>query len=195
MSPTRFYRLKQRDLPWGDYGDILAHGMATLSEAGDALELERTGPFIPPISIPSWDYVVVTAEFLTKLQESGLTGYDVCPVIKKKVTKVEWRNWEPYGTEEMKYPAGNEPGNYIERRKHSPETADAIGELWHIRFKPGIHATYEGGYQLLGTSWNGCDFFVEDGERPRYNYTSQRAHDWLLENVSEWVAFEEERVT
>jgi hypothetical protein len=158
-----------------------------------ALELERTGPYIPPLSQPS-DHVVVTDAFLPFLQESGLTGYDVCPVIKRKITKVDWRDWEPYGTKEMKYPAGGEPENYIERRKHSDAAADALGDLWWIRFRPGIRVTYDGGYRLLGHTWTGADFFVVDGERPIDNYVSQKAYDWLSTTLPEWVSFRKERV-
>lgn len=193
MNTTHIYRLGCPDLPWGDYGDILAHGMASDSEETRALEVERTGPFVPPFSQPG-DHVVVTDAFLAVFQESGLTGYDVCPVIKKKITKVDWRDWEPYGTNKMKYPAGGEPENYIERRKHSQAVADAMGDLWWIRFRPGISVTRDGGYQLMGGTWAGTDLFVVNGERPTYNYVSQQAFKWLQETVPEWVSFKEERV-
>lgn len=191
MATPRFYTLKQSDLEFGDYHDILAHGMATRTSDDDALILERTGPYVPPWSMPSWDYVVVTAEFLQKVRDSRLTGYDVIPVIKKKVTNIDWRNWEPYGPKEFKYPAGNEPENYIERRKHSLETAEAIGELWHLRFKPGISRSTDEGvhhFRLSGNTWNGADFFTEGG-RTTTPYVSERGRDWLLANVSEWVSF------
>lgn len=188
MTP-RFYTLKQSDLEFGDYHDILAHGMVAGTSDDGALILERTGPFVPHWSMPSWSYVVVTAEFLQKVQNSGLTGYDVMPVIKKKVTKIDWRNWEPYGPKEFKYPAGGEPENYIERRKHSPETAEAIGELWHLRFKPGIGRVDDLGiHRLSGKTWNGADFFTED-ERSMHLFVSQRGHDWLMQHVPEWVSF------
>jgi hypothetical protein len=130
--------------------------------------------------MPSWSYVVVTAEFLQKVQSSGLTGYDVMPVIKKKVTNIDWRNWEPYGPKEFKYPAGGEPENYIVRRK----------QLWHLRFKPGIGRVDDLGiHRLSGKTWNGADFFTEDDERSTELFVSQRAHDWLMQHVPEWVSF------
>ena len=159
----------------------------------ETLELERTGPYVPPISQP-WDFVVVTDAFLPTLQTSGLSGFDIRRVVKKKVTKVDWRAWKPYGTEEMKYPAGSEPENYIERRKHSPAVADAIGDLWWIQFRPGITCRRDGGYHLIGATWSGADFFVNNDERPYSNYVSQRAREWLEETVPEWVSFKEERV-
>jgi len=192
MDSSRFYRLRQPEPPWGDYGDILFHGMASHSKNGE-LELERTGPFAPPISKPG-GFVIVTSAFLSQLRESGLQGIDVGPVTKKRIPIVDWREWEPFGSKEMKYPAGNEPENYILRRKHSQETADALGELWELRFRPGIQISCEGGYHLVLSSWDGSDFVVAKNDRPIYNYVSQHARDWLLQNALEWVAFEEERV-
>jgi hypothetical protein len=192
MKRTRIYRLLRRpDVPWGDYGDILVHGMASRSKVGD-LELERTGPFVPPISQPT-SYVVVTADFLHDMRESGLKGYEVGPVKKKRIPKIEWREWKPYGPKEMKYPAGNEPENYIDRRKHSPEAADALGELWEIRFRPSVIISREGGYHLVLSTWDGADFFVAKDKPRIYNYVSEQAREWLLQKASDWVAFEEER--
>jgi hypothetical protein len=192
MNSTRFYRLRRPEPPWGDYGDILFHGMASRSNDGE-LELERTGPFVPPISQPG-RYVVVTGEFLSRLRESGLKGIEVGRVKKKRIPMIDWREWEPFGTKEIKYPAGGEPENYILRRKHSSETADALGELWELRFKPGIQISREGGYHLVLSSWDGSDFVVARDEHPIYNYVSQEARGWLIQNAPEWVAFEDEQV-
>jgi len=192
MASMRFYQLTRSEPPWGDYGDMLFHGMATRSKSGE-LELERTGPFIPPISQPG-RFVVVTAEFLGRLRESGLKGIEVGPVHKKRIPMIDWREWEPFGPKEMKYPAGNEPENYILRRKHSPEAAEALGELFELRFRKGIQVSRDGGYHLVASSWDGADFVTETGEHPIYNYVSQQARDWLLQYAADWVAFVEERV-
>ena len=171
---------------------MLFHGMASRSKSGE-LELERTGPFVPPISQPG-EYVVVTREFLRQLRESGLNGIDVGPIKKKRIPMIDWRAWEPFGAKEMKYPAGNEPENYILRRQHSPETADALGELWELRFRPGIQISRAGGFHLVLSSWDGSDFVVAKDDHPIYNYVSEQARDWLTQKAPEWVAFEKERV-
>jgi hypothetical protein len=48
---VQFFRLEAPEAPWGDYGSILQHGMtAHLGRNPEGLaQLERTGPFIPPI--------------------------------------------------------------------------------------------------------------------------------------------------
>jgi hypothetical protein len=192
MATKRFYRLRRPEPPWGDYGDILFHGMASRSPCGK-LELERTGPFVPPISQPN-RFVVVTDDFLCQLRDSGLQGIDAVPVVKKRITVVDWREWEPFGAKDMKYPAGNEPENYILRRKHSPEAADALGGLWELKFHPAIQISREGGYHLVLSTWEGAELFIAKDEHPIYNYVSEQARDWLSQHASEWVAFEDERV-
>jgi hypothetical protein len=192
MTSTSFYRLRRPEPPWGDYGDILFHGMASRSKSGD-LDLERTGPFVPPVSQPG-RFVVITAEFLGRLRVSGLKGIEVGPVHKKRIPMIDWREWAPFGPKEMKYPAGGEPENYILRRKHSPEAAESLGQLHELRFRKGIRVSREGGYHLVELSWDGSDFVVAMDEDPIYNYVSQLARDWLTQNASEWVAFEEERM-
>lgn len=194
MTTPRIYRLKLPELPWGDYGDVLAHGFAELSEDRSTLDLQRTGPFIPPLSQPLYSNVVVTAECLSRLQASGLTGYSVIPVVVIKSPKIDWRSWIPYGDQEMKYPAGNEPENYISRRKHSPEASAGFGDLSALLFQPGIDFVYGKEAHVAASSWNQSDFFVDRSERPIYQYVSERARDWLTREAGEWVAFEEERV-
>jgi hypothetical protein len=194
MSSLKVYRLRRPDLPWGDYGDVLAHGFANLSEDGSKLELQRTGPFVPPITQPSWSYVVVTESFLLQLKGSGLTGYTTIPVVVTKSPKIDWRQWEPYGEKEMKYPSGGEPENYIERRKHSPEASSGFESLTALLFQPAIDFVYGKDAHVVASSWAGTDFFVARTDHPDYNYVSQRGRDWLMEHASEWVSFAEERV-
>ena len=75
IPQTKFYRLGGPAL-WGDYGDVLIHGFAGgLEEQGGILEIERTGPFVPPITLPmpASQNLIVTDEFRKQL-ESGELG-------------------------------------------------------------------------------------------------------------------------
>jgi hypothetical protein len=194
MTLPKIYCLARPKTPWGDYGDILFNGMASRSKAG-VLQLERTGPFVPPISQPN-GFVVVTGAFLEELQQSVLTGFDVGKVKKKKVPLVDWRSWTPYGPKKMKYPVGGEPENYIEFGEHSGEAAKDLGELFDLQFRPGIEVSRDGGYHLVAESWSGQDFFVAKDEmmRDHFVFVSKRARLWLLDRVSEWIAFEKHPV-
>ena len=45
--------LRGSEPPWGDYGDVLVNGMSSGGRDDDGfIKLERTGPFIPPITFP-----------------------------------------------------------------------------------------------------------------------------------------------
>ena len=194
MSILKVYRLRRPDLAWGDYGDVLAHGFANLTEDRSTLELQRTGPFIPPLTQPSYHFVVVTESCLSQLHAAGLTGFTTVPVVVTKSPQVDWRQWKPYGEKEMKYPAGGEPENYIERRKHSPDASSEFGPLTALLFQPGIDFVFGKDAHVVASSWAGTDFFVARTNRPVYNYVSQRGRDWLTAYVGDWVAFEEECV-
>lgn len=63
------YYLRRPEPYWGDYGDILIHGMSAYAERTDGkIQLYRTGSFVPPISFPGISEVVVTDEFKDFLQ-------------------------------------------------------------------------------------------------------------------------------
>src|SRR5438105_2367736 len=74
-SPEPFVIIEGGEVPWGDYGSILTHGMtAHLERRGSQLQLERTGPFIPPISFPGINDIVVTTEMRDAMQRAGFRG-------------------------------------------------------------------------------------------------------------------------
>src|SRR5687768_12425214 len=105
-----FYRLKSPNVPWGDYGSILVHGMTSCS-ARDAHspELQRTGPFVPPISFPGLGCVVVTDAMRRELESSGLTGFSFIPAIKSVIVPIAWHEWDLLSDEPSFYPEDGEP--------------------------------------------------------------------------------------
>ena len=96
---------------WGDYGDILVHGMADAQEraADGALELERTGPFVPPITFPGIPAVVVSDPFRRQLEPSGLTGFTFRAVHKTRIVRLEWHSWDQQALEPLEFPESGEP--------------------------------------------------------------------------------------
>jgi hypothetical protein len=76
------YRLRGVYEPWGDYGNILVSGLVDRDETSGLLLIERTGPFVPPISIGGLHSpVVVTDSFRRELEGSGLTGFGFQPAV------------------------------------------------------------------------------------------------------------------
>jgi len=81
-------------MPWGDYGSILASGMsAHLPRKDGLMQLERTGPFIPPISLPGIGDIIVTDAFRAELESSGLSGFTFAPVMKARIVELNWEAW------------------------------------------------------------------------------------------------------
>src|ERR1700743_1057940 len=98
---------------WGDYREILQHGMTAHSPRIDGrLALERTGPYIPPITLPGFS-VVITDAARTLMVSSGLTGFTFLPVEKKLIVELHWEIWDLNDDEPAEYPASGEPEGYI----------------------------------------------------------------------------------
>jgi hypothetical protein len=191
-----FYRLDRPKAPWGDYGDILIHGTTNcFTQDATSPELQRTGPFVPPIFFPGVACIVVTDTVRRELQSSGLTGFSFVPAIKSIIVPIDWHEWDLFSDEPAFYPEGGEPESYISEDAHSQELARKIPDLWRlvlaagateIRVPEGSH--YDANRQIFirATSWQGADFFRAD--TTLYNYISFRARQWLLERYPAWLA-------
>jgi hypothetical protein len=184
-------------MPWGDYGCILLSGMTShLERQNGLLQLERTGPFVPPISLPGIADIVVTNDFKHLLEGSGLTGFTFQPVIKKHIVFLEWEKWDKKSEEPLEYPGTSEPEDYILERAHSPELAQQIGDLWELCLEECAEVERQQiGPQrwdveifVVQSSWNERDWFRARGVG--YNYVSERAKHWLERTVPEWVSFD-----
>jgi hypothetical protein len=183
------FRLRGPDEPWGDYGSILFHGMSCYSDREDGLiQLERTGPFIPPISFPASD-IIITAAFRQQLESAGLTGLCLRPVIKHLIVASEWHLWDRSAEDPAFYPNSGEPEDYILGHKHRADLADEMGPLWEVC--PPVVARIErsDGIRLVVESIPSLDFFRAEGVG--YNYVSARARGWLEDHAAEWVKFED----
>ena len=74
-----FYRVSSRSL-WGDYGSILINGMSRhLPRRDDLIQLERTGPFIPPITLSGIGDIVATSDLKNELEASSFAQITFAP--------------------------------------------------------------------------------------------------------------------
>jgi len=189
----RFFALQSSFIPWGDYGHVLQDGIATRSKRTGLLQVQRTGPFVPPISLPFMT-VVVTADLKTRLGESGLVGAVFQQAVKEHIVHLEWEKWDRNADEPAEYPETGEPEDYILARPHSPETAAHMPALWELCLKNGAEGGREGDrfdptLYIVGSSWDGSDFFTAHGLG--YRFVSERAKEWLEREVGQWVSFQE----
>lgn len=131
INKPSFFKLDEsRQLDrWGDYGSILRNGMFHTEEQ----RLDRTGPFVPPISFPGYSgAVIVTSQARQKLETSGMSGLGEChPVLLGKVVLIEWQKWDKsrqLGGDQ--FPFNGEPEEYILHNPHDAATASKIEPLW-----------------------------------------------------------------
>jgi hypothetical protein len=197
-SVADFYRLTRPKMPWGDYGSILIQGMTDCwLQDSRSPNLSRTGPFVPPISFPTF-CVVVTEEIRREIESSGMTGFSFTPAIKKVITPIDWHEWDLFSDEPQFYPDGGEPESYVSAAQHSPELAKRMPNLWRLVISPGAAEIREspgapanpldsGEVFIRAGSWKGKDFFGAD--TTLYNYVSSRARKWLIDRYPAWVAF------
>ncbi|HEY6944729.1 MAG TPA: hypothetical protein VI431_06290 [Candidatus Acidoferrum sp.] len=180
---------------WGDYGDILQHGMtAHLPRADGLLQLERTGPYVPPITLPGIGDVVLTSPARQLLESSELKDFSFRPVRKVLTVELHWEKWDWNADEPEHYPDSGEPEDYILGQPDSPSASAVLGDLWELvvsatamilRPKPNV-----GSDLLLDLrTWNGADLFRSNGFSSVL--FSERARDWFTEHWGEYVEFDE----
>lgn len=157
MTPV--FELRGVIAPWGDYGDVLLNGMISGHTywGDETLSVERVGPFVPPISFPFGEALVtetLKSEIAAVFPEIAFrrTAYG-------KVVRVDWRSWDLTAKEPQKYPAGGEPENYIEKRKHDPDLAANMPALWAVDVLPTPGVQKEGTRSLFRNKIPDVDIF------------------------------------
>jgi hypothetical protein len=195
---AKFYTLEKQRHSWGDYYDILMHGMSChRGRDGSRIQLKRTGPFVPPISLPGSSDIVVTDVFRGKLEASGMAGLRFQPVIKTLIVRSDWHTWDREADDPAEYPDGGEPESYILEQPHSASIGKQMGELWEVlpNESARVHRAKcictRADILLLPDSWQGEDLFRAQGVG--YIYATERAKSWLEEQARDYVAFQEAR--
>jgi len=179
------YKLKNRDTNWGDYGSILVSGMTAHLERKDGLlQLERTGPYLPPlVNSGLWD-IVVTDSIKKNLEVSGLNGISFRPVIKKHIVELSWTTWDLNTDEPPIYPDSGEPEDYILAGQHSESISKQIGNVWEL-VTPTRGTFVNGKFADSGLQ---ADIFKADNKG--YILVTDKGKNWIEKNAGDWVTFE-----
>jgi hypothetical protein len=184
-----FYRLNSPPAIWGDYGDMLAHGMtAHLPRRDGLLQLERTGPYMPPITFPGIGHIVLTSTAKVQLEASGLTGFKFKPIVKARIVACDWHTWDRSQDEPQEYPSSGEPEDYILERPHDEVIAESLGTVWEMDIAPTAHVRLGEATRLISAPWNGTDLFR--AQEVAHNFVSERARKWLEATFPEHLAFQ-----
>lgn len=192
----QFYRVRSPN-PWGDYGSILVTGIACLESDG-SVELERTGPFIPPISFPNW-LVIVRDDFREVLELSQLAPFEFKPVVKTRIVDLNWTewSWEKDLTANQHPPTG-EPAGYVLDYPHSPIAADRMGPVWELSLKSTpTRLSYQEEFHtwiqhliMDPVDWNGDPFFTGEFANGIKEFCcNDVGKSWLQAHAGKWVEF------
>jgi hypothetical protein len=189
---NKVFALRASEPPWGDYGRILMHGMSShLPRENGLIQLERTGPFVPPLSFPVVGVVIATQEARELLAASTFGDLRWNPVTKRHIVKLDWRSWNRAHPNPLVMPAQDEPEAYVLGQPHASDVAMAMPDLWELEAKRFGSGTQQrlgrGDYAItLVIDAEPPDFFRTSGLR--HLFVSERAAEWLTRHFSEWIA-------
>jgi hypothetical protein len=129
---VEIYWLRSNEPPWGDYGRILLNGMSShLPRIEGRIQLERSAPYVPPITFPRQGDVVVTEAVRAAFDVGLLGALPVRPVDKAKIVKLDWQNWA-WDEPPAHLPQSRDPEDYLLIPEHDAELCAQIGSLWEI---------------------------------------------------------------
>ena len=197
---NKFYRLMERPVipgDWGDYGHILQHGMtAHLGREDGMLCLERTGPYMPPVTFPGLGDVLLREEARQLLEAGGFEGVSFRPVVKKRILELHWEKWNLSAPEPAEYPESGEPEDFVLAHPHDQRIADALGDVWEL-LVPRVDASvgvdldkkwgWPTRFHVEVALWDGSELFRSNGGV----FLTERAKEIFSLNWSDCISLEE----
>lgn len=133
----KYFIIKNKDMPWGDYGDTLFKGFLNVMDKNyNDLEIptiERTGPYIPEIYIANSTDLVITEKVKKILEDEKISGIIEYKKIKiKKIVNIDWQKWDINKEVEF-YPKSGEPEDYILKGKNDDSLVDKFPNLSNVK--------------------------------------------------------------
>lgn len=197
----KYYTVRNKVMPWGSYGEMLWQGVYCFDKDSASHIVFRTGPFCPSIYRSQYNrerpVLIVKEDTLQHIREANLTGFEIQPVNKGKIVKLDWENWDLQSPEPLIYPSGNmDAEEYITRRKHSEATSEQVGELFALTPQTDglLYCEQQrSSAKLVEQSLSGLDIFID---RIYCNscaeiYVSEKAKDVLSEYFPGLLVFQE----
>ncbi|MEI8021566.1 MAG: hypothetical protein WCH39_25375 [Schlesneria sp.] len=175
----------------GDYQQLLVGGMTShLSRHKGLLQLERVGPFIPPLCVAG-SHLILTEAMRSFLASSPFTDWNVKPVKKAHIVRWEWKKLSDADN------LRGEPEDMILSHPHDPDVAISLGDLYELVLPFGCYVIgYETSrsitkYDLRCKTIPNGDLFqvrLPGGTRPM---CSRSFREWIesLDEVRPWIRF------
>jgi hypothetical protein len=157
------------------------------------MQLERAGPFVPPITFPTPAEVVVTSAFRERLERAAFTGLIFQRIDVVTAVDLPWEEWDRTHPRPAVMPTSGEPEDYLPPAMHGSACAAQIGRLWEFAAPSSAVGTRVNiGFRKysynVAVRAGAPDFFRADGLG--FTFVSDRARAWLANVAPEWVAFE-----
>ena len=205
---TEKFYLPMNTRPWGDYGDILVSGMATRGEFSSPvdrtlpLQIERTGPFVPPITFPDGESIVCSDDCRSKMEEDfGAESLEFLPTVKKLIVMSDWEDWDLDEDEPWEYPEEGEPENYVLYKPNSQNASDEMGPLWELAVSYArlveTDVTKGASYSCIRVhrdKWNGKHLFLAnrgDWDSSVWLVATEAGRQFLDQYGGDWLEFED----
>ena len=130
-----YYELESGAAPWGDYGHTLWNGFTEKEPGQSAILVSRSGPFVPPITLP-FGCVLVTDDFRQKLLAERFSGLSFEPVGYGEGCPHRVELWDANAKEPPFYPKTGETEDYLLGGVHDEQLATTMPRLWAWSISP-----------------------------------------------------------
>ena len=172
---------------WCDYGDILYNGMTGhLGRKKGALQLARTGPFVPDIFVSGVADILINDSVKRQL-EAILPSLVFVPVVKVQIVDLDWHTWDLSAEEPLEYPKTGGPEDFILGREHDPALSELIGPIWEI--SPEIDAEIQGAGGCFNSRHYKGQHLVRANIYAGYNFVSDELRSALQAVVPGRIEF------
>ena len=191
------YILKNKNMPWGSYGEMLWQGIYYFNERTKIHCISRTAPFCPEIYRSQYDSqmpVVIVKEDVKNLIENHFTDLNFTEIYKEKIVKIDWQDWDLSADEPAIYPSGDmDAEEYIVHRKHSESLSEEMGKLYALIPDKEGYAYYDekdNKEKLVKSTLSEKDIFVANSLKNQEIYVSEKMKSFLESNFQNEIYFE-----
>ncbi len=191
------YILKNKEMPWESYGEVLWQGIYHFDKKKKEHCLSRTAPFCPGICRSQYDRehpVIIVREYVKEVMEKCFSDLNFAKIYKERIVKLDWQTWDLSADEPKIYPSGDmDAEEYITRRKHHEVLSQALGNLYALVPEKEGYAYYdekEHMEKLVRSTLSAKDIFVVDSLKNREIYVSEKMKLFLESQFLSEIYFE-----
>ena len=183
------YVLKNKEMPWTSYGEVLWQGIYYFDKKKKEHCLLRTAPFCPEIYRTQYDKerpVIIVREHVKERMENCFSNLNFAEVRKERIVNLDWTTWDLSADEPKIYPSGDmDAEEYITCRKHNEHLSQTLGNLYALIPEKEGYAYYDENEQkekLVKSTLSTKDIFIVDSLKNQEIYVSEKIKSFLEVN-------------